>query len=321
MRRRAKRPCWKAVALALALCGLACARSEEGEAESVAEAPAPSAVPEPAPDSRAGGPQAAPAAVSVSRKLVRTVDLEIEVRDPEKVSTEVQGLAGRLGGYVASVDAQRLEDGTLYSRMTLRVPVERLDEALSAIRKLAVRVEREQQRVEDVTDRFVDLEARLRTLRATEAELQALLAESRQKARKVEEIMAVYRELTEIRSQIEQIEGQRNALNKLASLSTINLALIPTEGAKPVTDGGWRPGETVRASVRTLVAILRGLGTMAIYLVVVFLPLALLAGLLVWLVRRVWRRMRPADPGPPFAPPPPDGGPAGPPPGRSAPGS
>jgi hypothetical protein len=172
-----------------------------------------------------------------------------------------------------------------------------------------------------VTDRFIDLEARLRTLRATEAELQALLAESRQKARKVEEIMAVYRELTEIRSQIEQIEGQRNALDKLATLSTINLVLSPTEGAKPVAGGAWNPGETVRASVRTLVAILRGLGTMAIYLGVVFLPLALLAGLLAWLVRRVWKRMRPADPGPPPAPLPRGEGPSGPPPGRSVPGN
>ena len=110
----------------------------------------------------------------------------------ELQSTEIAGTS--LDLYVLRFETEK---------MTLRVPVERLEEALSAIRKLAGRVEREQQRVEDVTDRFVDLEARLRTLRATEAELQALLAESRQKARKVEEIMAVYRELTEIRSQIE----------------------------------------------------------------------------------------------------------------------
>ena len=316
MRRRVARSC---LAMALALCALACAKSEEEQEASTVEAPAPAAVPEPDSESRAGDPQAAP--VPVARKLVRTVDLEIEVRDPEKASAEVQGLAGRLGGYVAGVDAQRQEDGTLYSRMTLRVPVERLDEALSTLRKLAVRVQREQQRVEDVTDRFVDLEARLRTLRATEAELQALLAESRQKARKVEEIMAVYRELTEIRSQIEQIEGQRNALDKLATLSTINVVLAPTEGAKPVADGAWHPGETLRASVRTLVAVLRGLVTMAIYLVVVFLPLALLVGLLVWLVKRVRRRMRPDDLEPPFAPPPPGGRPSGPSPGGSAPGN
>jgi Domain of unknown function (DUF4349) len=275
----------------------------------------------PAAEPRAEEAQTAPAAVSVSRKLVRTVDLEIEVRDPETVSGQVQGLAGRLGGYVANVSAERRDDGILYAQMTLRVPAERLDEALSAIRKLAVRVQKEQQQVEDVTDRFVDLEARLRTLRATEAELQALLAESRQKARKVEEIMAVYRELTEIRSQIEQIEGQRNALDKLASLSTLNLVLVPTEAAKPVAGGAWDPGGTLRASFRTLVAILKWLMTMAIYLVVVFLPLALLAGLLLWLVRRVRRRMRPDDPEPPLAPPPSGGRPSGPSPGGSAPGS
>jgi uncharacterized protein DUF4349 len=239
----------------------------------------------------AQAPPPVPKPVAISRKLVRTVDLELQVKATEPASKQVQELAVRLGGYVAAVDAQRTE-GLLFVTLTVRVPVDRLDEAVAAIEKLAVRVEHEQQRVEDVTDRAIDLGARLRTLQATERELQALLAESRQRQRKVEEIMAVYHELVEIRSQIEQIQGQLTALEQLAALSTINVRLRPAEAARPVAPAGWRPTETAHSSVRTLVEVLRVLIDLAIYVLIVFLPVALLFVLAFLLLRSLLRRLR-----------------------------
>jgi hypothetical protein len=252
-----------------------------------------------------GAPPPAPA---VARKLVKTVDLDIVVADTDAAAKEAQALAVRLGGYVGAVNAFRMEE-LLHYTLTLRIPVERLDEAILALKALAVRIDREAQRVEDVTDRYVDLDARLRTLKATEAELQALLAESRKNTRKVEEIMAVYRELVEIRSRIEQIQGQLLALEKLADLSTVNVNLRPTESARPVTGGGWQPRDTLRGSVRMLVALLKGLGDFAIFAVIVLLPLGVVLWL-VWrlvllLIRRVRpRRKAPAPEATPPAPPP-----------------
>jgi hypothetical protein len=177
--------------------------------------------------------------------------------------------------------------------MTVRVPVERVDEVLAAIRGMAVRVNREQQQVEDVTDQYIDLDARMRTLEATEAELRAFLAESRQRGRKVAEIMEVYRELVEIRSQIEQIRTQLNSFDKLAALSTINLELVPTEAARPVAPGDrWRPGDRARSSARTLVAFLRWLLDFAIFAVIVLVPVGLVIAVVLLGLRKVWRRVR-----------------------------
>ena len=239
-------------------------------------------------------PPAAPAANRapvIPRKLIRTFNLGLEVRDTEKVAKEVQALVTRLGGYVASANGQR-QGEVLYYSMTVRVPVEHVEEALTAVRALAVRINREQQQVEDVTDQYIDLDARRRTLEATETELLSLLAESRQRGRKVSEIMEVYRELVEIRSQIEQIRTQLNSYDKLAALSTINLELAPTEAAKPVAGEEWRPGDTARGSVRTLVAFLRWLLDFAIFAVIVLLPVGLVIGVVVWGLRKVWRRLR-----------------------------
>lgn len=133
----------------------------------------------------------------------------------------------------------------------------------------------------------------MRTLEATETELRALLAESRQRARKVDEIMAVYQQLIEIRSQIEQIRTQLNSFDKLAAFSTLNLELVPTEAAKPVVAGGdWRPGDTARSSARVLMAVLRGLTDTAIFFAIVLLPVGLVVLAVVFAVRWGLRRFR-----------------------------
>jgi hypothetical protein len=250
-----------------------------------------------APPADGAGPAQAPAAFA--RKLVKTVDLTVQVRDTRKSAVRLQQVAARLGGYLAAMSAERRGE-LLYYSLTLRVPVERLEEAVAAVEREAESVERQSVRTEDVTEHWVDLSARLKTLRATEEELQKLLAESRQRGQKLEDIMAVYEKLTEIRSAIEQLQGQLVALESLAALSTVNVQLHPTEGARPIVDEGWQPGETLRRAVRALVQGLQGLADLAIVLLVVGLPLLLVVLVPLWVVFRLlrgWlRRRRPAAP-------------------------
>jgi hypothetical protein len=273
--------------------------------ESAYGAPAPEAQAAPqraagaSPAADGGGSAQAPAA-AFARKLVKTVDLTVQVRDTRQSAERLQQVAARLGGYLAAMSAERRGE-LLYYTLTLRVPVERLDEAVAAVEREAERVDRQSVRTEDVTERWVDLSARLKTLRATEEELQKLLAESRQRGQELEDIMAVYEKLTEIRSAIEQLQGQLVALESLAALSTVNVQLHPTEGARPIVDEGWQPGETLRRAVRALVQGLQGLADFAIVLLVVGLPLLLAVLLPVWIVfvlLRRWLRRRRAPPSP-----------------------
>ena len=179
------------------------------EAAEVEEAPASAAAPQraapeaaaPAQDAQEDAAKAVPAATpaenrapAIPRKLIRTVDLRLEVKDSAAVAKKVEALVNGMGGFVAASDAQRMGDLLTYT-LTVRVPVDHYSQALNAMRALAVRVDREHQQVEDVTDQYIDLDARRRTLEATETELRGLLAESRQKGRKVDEIMAVYERL------------------------------------------------------------------------------------------------------------------------------
>jgi uncharacterized protein DUF4349 len=241
-----------------------------------------------------GGEQkqdAAPRPADAGRKLVKTVDLEMRVADTTGAADRLHQLAAGMGGYVSGMSADRRND-LLYYSLTLRVPVDRLEETLRKIKALAERVERESIRTEDVTERWIDLGARLTTLRATETELRQLLSEARQRQQKVEDIMAVYARLVEIRTSIEQLQAEQQALQGLTSLSTVNVQLVPTEASRPIVVEGWNPGSTLRRSFRTLVGALQSLVDVAIVLLVVALPVALAVVLPVWLLVRFWRRAR-----------------------------
>lgn len=283
----------------LAVCGvvlLGCARSEMAEESSaisgnVAETRAASA-PEAMPAVASDGATAAPAVPAESpraqnRKLIRIVQLELAVKDTGAASRSVQEIVTGAGGFIGAMNAQRVDTLMHYS-MTLRIPADRLDQALAAIRGLAVRVDREQLATEDATSRYVDLQAQLRNLQTTEAELRELLAESRERARKVEEVMAIYRELTGIRGQIELIQGQLQSIDRLATLSTVELQLRPDVAAKPIVSDEWRPSDTVRMSVRTLVDILQFVANALIIGVIVVLPILLP----LWLFLRFLQRRR-----------------------------
>ena len=225
------------------------------------------------------------------RKLVKTVDLDLRVADTTASAETLQALASELGGYVGEMDAQRRGDLLFYT-MTLRIPADRLDDATERIKRIAERIDREVVRSEDVTEQHIDLTARLKTLQATETELRELLSESRSRDRKAEDVMAIYAKLMEIRSGIEQLQGQLEALEKLTALSTINVRLSPTESAMPVVSDRWHPGQTVRRSVRALLMTLRVLGDLVILVVIVLLPIGLAIALSVWGLARVWKAIQ-----------------------------
>jgi hypothetical protein len=236
--------------------------------------------------------QAAPPPAVQRRQLIRRLDLHLVVKDTEAAAQRLQQLAASLGGFVSDLNAGRNE-GVLHYQMTVRVPASQLDRAREEIRGIALRVEREQMSTEDVTDQYVDLSARMQSLQATETELRELLAESREKSRKVGEVMEIYRELTGVRTQIEQIQGQLNSLKDLVGLSTIQLTLEPDAAGKPIAAGGWRPNETVRNAFGVLVGFLQGLVDLVIFLVVVALPVVLVVLIPILLLRKAWKRWGP----------------------------
>lgn len=134
--------------------------------------------------------------------------------------------------------------------ISIRVPAEKLDEAMARLRALALKVESEISRSQDVTDEYVDTQARVKNLQVTEAQLLKIM----ERAEKVEDALRVQAELTRIQEQIERNEGRLKLLRETSAFSLINVILklgpLPMSVEAGVVDGGPAPtareGEPVR---------------------------------------------------------------------------
>lgn len=237
----------------------------------------------------AGGASVENAAqASDDRRILRNADMAVAVTSVEEAAREAQAVADRLGGYVASANLFREAD-RLRGTISLRVPGDRLGETMSAVEGLG-RVESRRLSSNDVTEEYTDLNARLRNLEATERELLALLTSIREKSGRAEDVLAVHRELSNIRAQIEQLKGRINYLDKSSALATLNVTLLPLPAGKPLVDNGWSPLDTAREASRALVRLLQGVGSAAIWALIVGLPLMLAVAIPLWLVYRGLRR-------------------------------
>jgi hypothetical protein len=253
-------------------------------------APMPAAAPGAA---YSGADEVALAAVS-ERMIIRTVELAMYVDDVEASFDEIQALAEEMGGYVANANTWH-QGEYLRARLAIRVPASGLDSALERIKALATEVERESTSGEDVTEEYTDLEARLRNLEATEVELRELLATVRQRTGKAEDILAVHRELTSIRGQIEQIKGRMQFLEQMSALATVHVELTPDVLSRPLTVGRWEPKGTAANAVRALIQLVQFLVDAGIYLVILGLPILALVALVFFILSlpiRMWRRRR-----------------------------
>ena len=170
-----------------------------------------------------------PAPPVQTRMIVRTVDMGLVVGDLAKALEEIRGLVEGMNGWV--VQSSRQEDHR--ASISVRVPAQRVDEAIDGLRGLATEVEFEVSSSRDVTDEYVDHQSRLRNLTASEEQLLELLGQTA----KVEELLMVQRELTNVRGQIEEIEGRIKLLEETSAFSLINVSL-ELEPATMETDAG-----------------------------------------------------------------------------------
>lgn len=155
--------------------------------------------------------------VQQERIIVRTVDMELTVRNVAESVDAVAEVARRYIGWVVGADRSAVHRG----RVSIRVPAQSLEEAVVDIRGIGLEVESESTTSQDVTDEYVDSRSRLTSLRATEEALLALF----ERAQTVEEALEVQKELADLQVEIEALLGRIKFLEETAAFSLINVGL------------------------------------------------------------------------------------------------
>lgn len=179
-------------------------------------------------------PEAAPSpagavklAATQQRKLRRNASLEMEVGDEDAIPTtlkRIEALAKENGGYTA---------GSTHRSITIKVPTERTEAVMDTIAGLG-EITKRRLSVQDVTARFVDMELRIKNLRALRDRMQALL----DKAEQVKDLLAIEKELGRITGELEAMEGQLRLLQSQTALGTIRVRVTERVSPGPL---GWIP--------------------------------------------------------------------------------
>ena len=241
---------------------------------------------------------------AADRRVIRMASLELRAADTRETFDGIVAVVESVGGFVAhaNVFPTSGEDEQPMVSMTLRVPADQLNSTMTAIKDSVDDVVAESQGAEDVTEQFIDLEARLTNLEALETELRALLEEVRmQENADPQKILNVFNELSSVRGQIEQIQGQLNYLEDATTLATLEIQLTPTPAAVPIVEEPWSPAEATRDALRSLVNGLQGAADWVINFALYALPMLLITvGPLLVIGIFVYRRFfrRPPTTGP-----------------------
>lgn len=229
---------------------------------------------------QAGGGEVADAA---ARKILYTAHLEVIVEDFDVASAALTEFVRTQGGYFSRAEftghtgAQRTGD------WTIRVPVEQFDALREHVVALGV-PQRDSLDSQDVTEEFIDVQARIKNKRTQEERLNELMQNA---GEKVEDILALEQEITRVRGEIEQAEGRHNVLTRLTAMATAHVRLVEIKDYVPLSAPSY--GETLSGTFSESVEALENFGTSILLFLVAlvpWLPLIGVVGVAAWVVQR-----------------------------------
>jgi|GEM_PF-5089390 len=247
-------------------------------------------------DPAADAPLVAPVS-DPNRKIIKDAVLAIEVGDTIAALSRIDTIAVQSGGYILeTLSDQGVDSGRPGATVKFAVPVDSFEEALGRLRAIGT-VVHEQTSGVDVTTEFTDIQSRIANLEATQARVREFLAQ----AKTVEEALNVNARLTEIEGQLAQLKGRSTHLAGRAAYSTLTVTLMgpvpptrtptitptPAPTATPTPGTAWSPAPIAKDAFATLGGLMKGLAAVAIWLIVVGLPIGLILVAGWWGVRGI----------------------------------
>jgi hypothetical protein len=216
--------------------------------------------------------------------IVQTASLTILATNYDEASAAIEKLAAAHGGYVEKLDAKAQTGNARELTAALRIPTKQLEGFLADVRKLG-HVEEENRENEEVSDQYVDLQARLKSARATEQRLIELLGT---RTGKLEDVLEAERELARIRGEIESMQGQSTILVHRVNYATVQVDLSE-EYRQVLGSGSISTGTKIRnAAVEGFTNLEEGAVALVVFLFAVgpsllfWLAILLVPGWFLW---------------------------------------
>jgi hypothetical protein len=230
---------------------------------------------------------------SADQLVIKNANISIIVDDPHSAMIQVENMAVGLSGYVVTSEESlsSTSSGNTYSdaSITIRVPVDQLDKAMSQIRALVSDQKKdilnENITGQDVTGTVVDLQSRLRNYQSAADKLNEFLSE----AKSTDDTMKVFNQMMTIQEQIDVLQGQIKYYTESAQFSSIAVNIQAKVAIQPVTVAGWQPQGIARDAVQALIDFAQWIANVAIWFGVFCLPILIVFGIPLWFT---WRALK-----------------------------
>lgn len=236
-------------------------------------------------------------AEAADRKIIRNADITMEVASTTEAQHRVTAITESHGGFVVTSEAKQRENidpakRTLDIKLVVRIPATQFGPALDQIKTLAGNIPEANVTSQDVTEDFIDLEARIKTQKALELQFLEIMKD----ASKVADALEVQRQIAEVRTDIEKLEGRKRFLENRSRLSTITIN-IQAPKVVTVSTTGFR--SNLRDAVSDSLELASEMVLFFVRFVIVILPVlvfvVLPSGLVLRYVVRRAKRMRLAE--------------------------
>jgi len=199
---------------------------------------------------------------STEKKVIKNGYLSVFVDDPAATVTQITKIATEKKGFVDRADIYQETNGQVTGTVVIRVPNAAFESAMEQVKGIAREIDRETVDSTDVTEQYIDLEARLKNMRAEEAQYQDIM----QKAVKIDDILNVASRLADVRGRIEQVQGQLQYLSRQVDMSSITVSLTAYSEVK-VFGLKWKPLVELKQALRGLFESLTSYVNMLIKLI------------------------------------------------------
>lgn len=217
--------------------------------------------------------------------IIKNGSLSLQVDSTSESVSAISDLVKSLGGYVSYSSTYEISDGAMAGNVEFRVLADKFEDAMTGVKAMADVIESESVDAQDVTEEYIDLEARLDNKKALEAQYLKVL----DTATNVTDILLVYNYLESVRSEIDSLEGQMQYYENQSSYSTVTVYLSENISiSASVKD--WRPIEVAKGAIQSWILFLQGAVNVAIWVVVYLWPVVLIW--VAWRVVKRWRRRR-----------------------------
>ena len=213
------------------------------------------------------------------KKIQRNANISIEVKNLDESIDKLNEIILLFNAEIISSNKGGLDFGQPYANIRIRVLSSNLDSAIKEFKKLSTKIISENVYTNDVTEEFIDTEARLKIMKSTEDRFNSLLL----KSETVEEIIQVEKELMRIRGDIESLEGRLNYLSKTTDTSEINLNL---NEQIPITGESWKINDSFTSALQNLSSFAKWLADFIIN-IIVFIPAIIVIALIIIFLKKL----------------------------------